>query len=51
MTVKDGFQLCDTVKNDEWTSHIPIVLLTARAAVSDRISGLRRGADGEPMRI
>ncbi|MBD2699543.1 helix-turn-helix domain-containing protein [Spirosoma sp. BT702] len=45
MPLKDGFQVCDTLKNDSRTSHIPIVLLTARAAVSDRISGLRRGAD------
>ncbi|GAB4045123.1 hybrid sensor histidine kinase/response regulator transcription factor [Spirosoma litoris] len=45
MPQKDGFALCDTLKNDSRTSHIPIVLLTARAAVSDRISGLRRGAD------
>ncbi|WP_421828769.1 two-component regulator propeller domain-containing protein [Larkinella sp.] len=42
---KDGFQVCDELKNDARTSHIPIVLLTARAAVSDRLSGLRRGAD------
>ncbi|WP_317171818.1 hybrid sensor histidine kinase/response regulator transcription factor [Spirosoma validum] len=45
MPQKDGFHVCDELKNDQRTSHIPIVLLTARAAVSDRISGLRRGAD------
>ena len=45
MPVKDGFDLCDTLKSDERTSHIPIVLLTARAAVADRLTGLRRGGD------
>ncbi len=45
MPLKDGYELCDTLKNNPATSHIPIVMLTARAGVSDKVSGLRRGAD------
>lgn len=45
MPAKDGFDVCDELKNDERSSHIPIILLTARSTVADRIAGLRKGAD------
>ncbi|MCB9051011.1 MAG: response regulator [Lewinellaceae bacterium] len=45
MPEKDGFEVVETLKKDERTSHIPIVLLTARADVESRIAGLERGAD------
>lgn len=45
MPQKDGFELCQTLKERKETSHIPIILLTAKADVESRITGLRRGAD------
>ena len=45
MPVKDGFAVTEFLKNDERTSHIPIVLLTAKADAGSRLIGLTRGAD------
>ena len=38
----DGFELCRTIRK---TSDIPIIMLTARGEVMDRVVGLELGAD------
>jgi signal transduction histidine kinase/DNA-binding response OmpR family regulator/ligand-binding sensor domain-containing protein len=45
MPLKNGFEVCEALKNDELTAHIPIVLLTAKSAMDAKITGLRTGAD------
>ncbi|MCZ6817899.1 MAG: ATP-binding protein, partial [Calditrichaeota bacterium] len=41
----DGNQLCEALKTNVKTSHIPIILLTAKAGEEDKLAGLKTGAD------
>jgi YesN/AraC family two-component response regulator len=40
-----GIELCKVIKAEMSTSHIPVILLTAKASTSDVIEGIRMGAD------
>ena len=41
----DGIELCNTIKTDERTSHVPIILLTAGIGEEQELKGLKSGAD------
>ncbi|MGL1885144.1 MAG: response regulator [Reichenbachiella sp.] len=45
MPVMDGYELCDELKKNDLTSHIPIIILTANADQEHRMIGLKVGAD------
>ncbi len=40
-----GYEVCEQLKNDDKTNHIPIVLLTAKADLNSKIEGITQGAD------
>lgn len=45
MPVMDGLQFCRRLKEDTITSHIPVILLTARSSEDQQIEGYEHGAD------
>ena len=45
MPIMNGIELCETLKNDIKTSHIPIILLTAQGDMNTQFEGVKSGAD------
>ena len=45
MPEMDGIELCNNIRQNFDTSHLPVILLTAKAEIEDRIRGLQAGAD------
>jgi two-component system, cell cycle response regulator len=45
MPEMDGFQLCKAIKSDVESSHIPVILLTAKNTIQAKVEGLELGAD------
>jgi CheY-like chemotaxis protein len=50
MPKTDGIRLCKALKADSRTSHIPLILLTAKTTLKEKIEGLEIGADDYIMK-
>jgi len=52
MPLKDGYEVCKELKENEKTSHIPVIILTAKADMDSKLIGIDTGADtylGKPF--
>lgn len=45
MPGRDGYRVCQELRDEESTRHIPIIMLTAKGQTQDRIAGFEKGAD------
>lgn len=45
MPVMDGLEFCDTLKSNTATSHIPIIMITAKNLEENQVEGYNHGAD------
>lgn len=45
MPEMDGFEVCERIKSNPDSAHIPVVMVTALTAIEDKVRGLQAGAD------
>lgn len=45
MPIKDGNEMCEELKQNDLTNHIPIIMLTAKEGLKNKLIGLQKGAD------